>query len=286
MEWLVDVFDKETRDLAQGRWRFLIVDGHYSHVTIEFLEYCEAHQILPFCLPPHSTHLLQPLDVGLLGPLQHLYSHAIDNAIRNGVHGINKGNFLPLYLEARRLTCTKANIQTAFSTCGILPLNARILIGKLPFQRRPHLAHDNAKDVLLKVPPTPLVTPQNSGAIARLIRQTKLQDTKHNDHTVREDLLNNLIYLLARFGISRDRYQELVERTFQQWREANKLNTKVDGRHLGTKTDKLARVLDGKEIAKHYEAREKKDVAKQQRRVPQSEFANLLRAFQNSAPEN
>ena len=140
------------------------------------------------------------------------------------------------------------------------------MINKLPFQRRPHRAHDNAKDVLLKVPPTPLGTPQNSGAIERLIRQTKLQVTKHNGHTVREDLLNNLIDLLAKFGISRERDQELVERTFQQWREANKLNTKVDGRHLGTKTDKLARVLDGKEIAKLYEAREKKDHAKQQRK--------------------
>ena len=241
----------------------MIVDGYYSHVTIEFLEYCEAHQILPLCLAPHSTHVLQPLDVGLIGPLQHCYSHAIDNAIRNGVHRINKGNFLPFYLEARRLTYTKANIQTAFSTCGILPLNARIVINKLPFQRRPHLAHDKAKDVLLKVPSMLLGTQQNSGAIARLIRQTKLQVTKHNNHTVREDLLNNLIDLLAKFSISCERDQELVERTFQQWRETNKLNTKVDGHHLGTKTDKLARVLDGKEIAKPYEAQEKKDLAKQ-----------------------
>ena len=68
------------------------------------MEYCETNQILPFCLPFHSMHLLQPLDVGVFGPLQHYYSSAVDNAIRWGVHGIHKGNFLPLYLEVRRPT--------------------------------------------------------------------------------------------------------------------------------------------------------------------------------------
>lgn len=47
--------------------RLLIVDGHYSDVTIEFMEYCEEHQVVPFCLPLHSTHLIQPLDVVYLG---------------------------------------------------------------------------------------------------------------------------------------------------------------------------------------------------------------------------
>ena len=34
--------------------------------------------MLVLCLPPHSTHLLQPLDVGLFGPLQHAYPEEID----------------------------------------------------------------------------------------------------------------------------------------------------------------------------------------------------------------
>jgi len=63
------------------------VDSYYSHVTVEFMEYCEAHQILPYYLPPHSTHLLQPLDVGLFGPLQYYYSSAVDKVIHRGIHG-------------------------------------------------------------------------------------------------------------------------------------------------------------------------------------------------------
>ncbi len=33
--------------------------------TLKFVEYCEEHKIIPFCLPPHTTHFLQPLNVVL-----------------------------------------------------------------------------------------------------------------------------------------------------------------------------------------------------------------------------
>lgn len=70
------------------------MDGHASHITWEFFDYCLNHKIVSFCLPPHSIHLLQPLDVGLFGPLQHYYSTILDKAAESGDLGINKGIFL------------------------------------------------------------------------------------------------------------------------------------------------------------------------------------------------
>jgi hypothetical protein len=43
----------------------LILDGHGSHFIMEFMDYCWDHKIIPFLLPPHLTHLLQPCDVGI-----------------------------------------------------------------------------------------------------------------------------------------------------------------------------------------------------------------------------
>ena len=37
-----------------------------SHDTFEFYEYCLANSIALFSLPSHATHVLQPLDVGIL----------------------------------------------------------------------------------------------------------------------------------------------------------------------------------------------------------------------------
>ena len=45
-------------------WRMLIMDGHGSHLTMEFMDYCWNTQIVPFKLIAYSTHLLQPCDVG------------------------------------------------------------------------------------------------------------------------------------------------------------------------------------------------------------------------------
>lgn len=101
IQWLVQVFEPHTVNIASGCPRALILDGHDSHVTIEFVRFCKDHNIRLYCLPAHTTHLLQPLDVEVFGPLQQAYGKAIDDAVCTGVTGIYKGNFFPLYIKAR-----------------------------------------------------------------------------------------------------------------------------------------------------------------------------------------
>ena len=69
LAWLKEVFDRETRRKARTRYRLLLLDGHGSHLTMEFLNYCHDNKILLAVFPPHSTHTLQPLDVGMFTPL-------------------------------------------------------------------------------------------------------------------------------------------------------------------------------------------------------------------------
>ena len=58
-EWIKHDFDPPTRQVANGRARLLIVDGHTSHFTRAFLEYAKESNIHVLCLPPHTTHALQ-----------------------------------------------------------------------------------------------------------------------------------------------------------------------------------------------------------------------------------
>ncbi|KAI5692806.1 hypothetical protein M8J75_001569 [Diaphorina citri] len=41
----------------------VIGDNLSSHISVHVLDLCERHNIRFVCLPPHSTHLTQPLDV-------------------------------------------------------------------------------------------------------------------------------------------------------------------------------------------------------------------------------
>jgi DDE superfamily endonuclease len=78
LAYLLQVFDPSTRAKAGRRRRLLIVDGHSSHVNLEFINTCDRLKILLLILPPHSTHRLQPCDVGTFLPLSTCYSTELD----------------------------------------------------------------------------------------------------------------------------------------------------------------------------------------------------------------
>lgn len=68
LEWL-NHFDQHTKGRAQGEYHCHILDGHDSHINTAIIELAIQKKIILLCLPPHTTHLLQPLDVGIFGPL-------------------------------------------------------------------------------------------------------------------------------------------------------------------------------------------------------------------------
>ena len=55
----------------------LLLDGHVSHYNLNVLRMAAEEEIIIFCLPPHTTHLLQPLDNGLFASLKsHWVKHS------------------------------------------------------------------------------------------------------------------------------------------------------------------------------------------------------------------
>lgn len=62
MEWLEECFEPFTRSHLRDEYRLLIVDGHASHASTGLITFTRAQKFICLCLPPHSTHLLQPLD--------------------------------------------------------------------------------------------------------------------------------------------------------------------------------------------------------------------------------
>ena len=59
-------FNEKTRSkLEAGKRRLLLLDGHVSHFSKAFIERAIKLDIVILCYPPHSTHLLQGLNVVL-----------------------------------------------------------------------------------------------------------------------------------------------------------------------------------------------------------------------------
>ena len=73
-------------------------------------------------MPPHSSHLLQALDVGCFSPLKRAYSHKVESLMRNRINHITKLKFLPAFKAAFDRSFTSANICSAFQGAGLMPL--------------------------------------------------------------------------------------------------------------------------------------------------------------------
>ncbi|GEQ71051.1 hypothetical protein JCM33374_g4732 [Metschnikowia sp. JCM 33374] len=124
LRWLKNTFNPATKKNRIGKYRLLIFDGHGSHVTEEFLEACHERDIIPLCMPPHSSHILQPLDV----------------VISRASHDDFK-------------TYT---IKNSFATAGLLPLKATTVLQRRNF--RDHVSTPPESPTREWVPKTPSST--------------------------------------------------------------------------------------------------------------------------------
>lgn len=102
LAWLKQVFDRFSKQKARRKYRLLILDGHGSHVTMDFINYCDQNKILLAILPPHSTHTLQPLDKVAFKPLSTAYSKELTTHLHNGqgLSVIKKSDFFHLFWKA------------------------------------------------------------------------------------------------------------------------------------------------------------------------------------------
>src|SRR5271168_2451461 len=129
-------FEKSTSLRKLGVYRLLVLDGHESHHSDEFEEYCREHNIVTLCMPPHSSHLLQPLDVGCFGPLKKAYGRQIEDLMRQQITHITKEDFIPVFRAAFQVSLTESNIQGGFRGAGIVPFDPERVISTLDLKLR------------------------------------------------------------------------------------------------------------------------------------------------------
>ena len=102
----------------------LILDGHASHVTVDVVELARRNDIHMLCLPAHTTHILQPLDVGVFKPLKTCYYKACKKYITEHPGRVVTTEVIAsLLATAWPQAVTPVNIMAGFKKCGVYPLN-------------------------------------------------------------------------------------------------------------------------------------------------------------------
>jgi 4-hydroxybenzoate polyprenyltransferase len=123
LAWLCKVFIPETKP-DDDSYRILLMDGHGSHETVDFMYECHKHKIRLVYLPPHSSHVLQPLDLGTFASVKSRYRAEIANiSFLDDAAPIKKRRFLECYQKIREEAMAPRITQSGWKATGLYPFD-------------------------------------------------------------------------------------------------------------------------------------------------------------------
>ncbi|TFY73539.1 hypothetical protein EWM64_g10473, partial [Hericium alpestre] len=126
-EWFRQSFIPQTKAHTESSAPILLlVDGHGSHVTAEMRRLAMDNNIHLFCLPPHTTHRLQPLDVGVFGPLQTEWQNRCNEVLAETGSEVARGDLVREYCQVREKKFTAETILKAWHSSGLNPIDPDI----------------------------------------------------------------------------------------------------------------------------------------------------------------
>ena len=159
LEWVQGTFEPQTRPSGSQR-RLLIMDGHGSHITARFISFCMDNAIDLLILPPHCSHVLQPLDVGVFSPLKRALAVETDAVSRLDSGRLKRVEWTEMYIRARQRAMTGTNVKSGWRATGLAPLSPIEVLSKIhqprygsPTPRTPGCNDDFDMSLLRSSPP-------------------------------------------------------------------------------------------------------------------------------------
>jgi hypothetical protein len=119
-------------------WIVIVVDGHMSRFNLEACRLLNCAHIALLLLPPHTTHVLQPIDVGLTAPTKSYFKQKLGNLFKASPDLDASGHeqtaplrkysadelrymMVAAFLHGIQAGCTCINIRAAWEKSGLYP---------------------------------------------------------------------------------------------------------------------------------------------------------------------
>ena len=102
----------------------LLLDGHSAHYCPETIRMAAKEKVILCALPPHTTHLTQPLDIGCFAPLKVAWREICHSfCASNPGRTVSRYDFCEVFAKAWYKSFTMPNIINSFKATGVCPLN-------------------------------------------------------------------------------------------------------------------------------------------------------------------
>lgn len=136
--------------------KVIVGDNLSSHFSISVLKSCQENDIRFVCLPPNSTHLLQPLDVSFFAPMKRYWRSILTHwktTIGRKHKTLTKTDFpkllSKLYNRMTENDTAATNMKSGFEKCGLYPLNPNSPKSRLPRQTSTEDINNTVSSVVL-----------------------------------------------------------------------------------------------------------------------------------------
>ena len=143
--WLRELF---LPSIPPARPVLLLLDGHSSHYEPETIRYAASQGVVIVCLPPHTTHVSQPLDVSFFKPLKSYWSEACHKYMQdNPGRVVTKYQFSSLFSTAWYKAVRPETIVNGFRKVGVCPFDASaIAVPDVPTSETPAAAEEDGNE--------------------------------------------------------------------------------------------------------------------------------------------
>ena len=201
----------------------------------------------------HTLHLLQPLDVGVFGPLKQNYKTLLAERTRFTTYNIDKADFISLIQKARQQGITTRNIQSAWRATCLIPCNPSAFFDKIP------ASHTDSSPTQTRffsgqIPPTPGNIEQVS-EMEELISLFRHQTLDSPKLTLLHKTLKAARLAMADCIVLNRTNTELLEANTRKKQRAQRTGTQYDGQG--------ARVLSLEDVEKRRRLAENKKKEKE-----------------------
>jgi hypothetical protein len=106
--------------------KILIMDNHGSHISLDIIDRARENNVHILALPAHSSHLTQPLDVGVFKHVKAIWREIVEAFFKSsGFQNVEKSNFASLFakIKSSGKAFLRRHIVAGFEQTGIFPIN-------------------------------------------------------------------------------------------------------------------------------------------------------------------
>ncbi|KAF0718546.1 HTH CENPB-type domain-containing protein, partial [Aphis craccivora] len=140
-EYMANIFLPHLIQSNISRPVIIFLDGHSSHLSLHLSKFCRENGLILIALYPNSTHILQPLDVAVFGPLKSSWKKTVKQWRIDNDREISKFDMPTALSNIMNTPNISKNVQSGFRSTGLLPFNpnnvdfTKVIIRSVPTQQ-------------------------------------------------------------------------------------------------------------------------------------------------------